>query len=140
MPVSHNHPEAQCEPPVLSMNDEEHSQMESAEIDVLERHVVVIPAEHWDAFEVWAHKPATKIAALEYLARTPPKWKQWIDAPIFTLTLNSLSSKSNSTSSSGGASPNSTARLRKASLSRGAVMKDGSSPEKNARRQPGSKY
>ena len=49
--------------------------LEAAEIDVLERRVVTIPAKHWEAFEEWAHRPAKKIAALEALARKPPKWK-----------------------------------------------------------------
>lgn len=49
--------------------------LEAAEIDVLERRVVTIPAKHWEAFEAWAHRPAKKIAALEALARKPPKWK-----------------------------------------------------------------
>ncbi len=52
------------------MNDREHASIALGEIDALERRVVVIPAEHWDAFEAWAHEPAKKIAALEYLART----------------------------------------------------------------------
>ena len=46
-----------------------------AGIDILERRVVAIPAEHWDTFKAWPLKPATKIAALELLVRTPPKWK-----------------------------------------------------------------
>jgi uncharacterized protein (DUF1778 family) len=49
--------------------------LEAAEIDVLERRVVTIPAKHWEAFEAWAHRPPQKIAALEALARKPPKWK-----------------------------------------------------------------
>jgi hypothetical protein len=75
VPVSHDHPEAQCDPPVLSTNGEDYSQMEAAEIDVLERRTVTIPAEHRDAFEALVRKAATKIAALEYLTRTLPKWK-----------------------------------------------------------------
>jgi uncharacterized protein (DUF1778 family) len=49
--------------------------LEAAEIDVLERRVVTIPAKNWEAFEAWAHKPGQKIAALSKLARKTPKWK-----------------------------------------------------------------
>ena len=49
--------------------------LEAAEVDVLERRVVTIPAGNWEAFEAWAHRPARKVAALEALARKPPKWK-----------------------------------------------------------------
>lgn len=49
--------------------------LDAAEIEFLERRVVTIPAKHWAVFEAWAHKPARKIAALEKLARTPPKWQ-----------------------------------------------------------------
>lgn len=49
--------------------------LEAAEIDVLERRIVAIPAKDWEAFETWAHRPPLKIAALEELARTDPKWR-----------------------------------------------------------------
>jgi uncharacterized protein (DUF1778 family) len=48
--------------------------LEGAEIDVLERRIVSIPARNWEAFEAWASRPAQKIAALEELARTDPEW------------------------------------------------------------------
>jgi len=44
--------------------------------DVLERRIVAIPAKDWEAFEAWAHRPPRKIAALEELARTDPKWRK----------------------------------------------------------------
>jgi uncharacterized protein (DUF1778 family) len=50
--------------------------LEAAEIDVLERRIVAIPAKDWEKFEAWAHRPAEKIAALERLARTDPKWRK----------------------------------------------------------------
>jgi uncharacterized protein (DUF1778 family) len=50
--------------------------LEAAEIDVLERRIVAIPARDWEAFEAWAHRPPRKIAALEELARTDPKWRK----------------------------------------------------------------
>src|SRR6266700_1926395 len=48
--------------------------LEAAEIDVLERRIVAIPAKVWERFESWAAKPARKIAGLNELARRPPTW------------------------------------------------------------------
>jgi uncharacterized protein (DUF1778 family) len=50
--------------------------LEAAEVDVLERRIVTIPAKDWEAFEAWAHRPARKIAALAKLSRTSPVWKK----------------------------------------------------------------
>ena len=50
--------------------------LEAAEIDVMERRVVTIPAKDWEAFEAWAHRPAEKIPALAKLSRTPLKWQK----------------------------------------------------------------
>ena len=50
--------------------------IEAAEIEFLERRVVAIPASDWEAFEAWAHRPARKIAALNKLMRSPPKWRR----------------------------------------------------------------
>jgi uncharacterized protein (DUF1778 family) len=50
--------------------------LEAAEIDVLERSVVTIPAKDWEAFEAWAGRSPRKIAAIEELARTDPKWRR----------------------------------------------------------------
>lgn len=49
--------------------------LEAAEIDMLERPVVTIPAEVWAAFEAWADRPPQKIAVLEELARTDSAWR-----------------------------------------------------------------
>jgi uncharacterized protein (DUF1778 family) len=49
--------------------------LEAAEIDALERRTVTIPAKDWEAFEAWANRPPQKIAELEELARTEPKWR-----------------------------------------------------------------
>jgi uncharacterized protein (DUF1778 family) len=46
--------------------------LEAAEMDMLERPVVTIPARDWEAFEAWADRPPQKIAALEELARADP--------------------------------------------------------------------
>ena len=48
--------------------------VEAAEADVLNRTIVTIPAEHWEAFEAWINRPAEVIPALKKLARvTPPR-------------------------------------------------------------------
>ena len=50
--------------------------LEAAEMDVLERRIVAIPAKDWERFEAWAAKPARKIAGLNELARRPPTWRK----------------------------------------------------------------
>jgi uncharacterized protein (DUF1778 family) len=49
--------------------------VESAEVEVLNRTVVTIPAEHWDSFEAWIRRPPKSIAALTKLARRRPSWE-----------------------------------------------------------------
>lgn len=50
--------------------------LDAAEVDFLDRRVVIIPARDWEAFEAWADRPPEKIAALESLARTAPEWRK----------------------------------------------------------------
>jgi uncharacterized protein (DUF1778 family) len=50
--------------------------LEAAEIDMLERAVVTIPAKDWERFEAWADRPPRKIAPLEELARAEAKWRR----------------------------------------------------------------
>jgi len=50
--------------------------LEAAEIDVLERGVVTIPAKDWEAFEAWVSRPAESIPALKRLARRTPTWER----------------------------------------------------------------
>ncbi len=50
--------------------------LEAAEMDMLERSVVVIPAKDWEAFEAWANRPPRRISALEELAQTAPAWRE----------------------------------------------------------------
>jgi uncharacterized protein (DUF1778 family) len=50
--------------------------LEAAEIDVLERRIVTIPAKDWKRFEAWATRPARKIEGLNELARRPPTWRK----------------------------------------------------------------
>jgi uncharacterized protein (DUF1778 family) len=49
--------------------------LEAAEIDVLDRRIVTIPAEHWEQFEHWVHAPARPVPALQRLAATRPAWQ-----------------------------------------------------------------
>ncbi len=48
--------------------------VDAAEIDVLGRAVVTIPAKDWDAFEAWLDRPASLVPALVDLARKMPSW------------------------------------------------------------------
>lgn len=50
--------------------------IEAAEIDVLERRTVTIPAKDWEAFEAWVNRPAQTIPALKRLARRIPTWER----------------------------------------------------------------
>ena len=50
--------------------------LEAAEIEVLERRIVTIPAKDWERFESWAAKPAREIKGLKELARRPPTWRK----------------------------------------------------------------
>jgi uncharacterized protein (DUF1778 family) len=49
--------------------------LEAAEMDVLDRRIVTIPAEDWEKFESWVNAPAKKVAALRELAETRPAWQ-----------------------------------------------------------------
>jgi uncharacterized protein (DUF1778 family) len=48
--------------------------VEAAEIEVLNRTIVTIPAKDWEAFEVWVARPAETIPALAELAQRVPTW------------------------------------------------------------------
>ena len=50
--------------------------LEAAEVDVLERSIVTIPAKDWEAFEAWVAQPAEAIRALEKLAGKTPTWQR----------------------------------------------------------------
>jgi uncharacterized protein (DUF1778 family) len=50
--------------------------IEAAEVDMLERRIVTIPAKDWERFEAWAARPAREIAGLKDLARKPPTWRK----------------------------------------------------------------
>jgi hypothetical protein len=48
--------------------------LEAAEIDMLERRIVTIPARDWDRFKSWAAQPAREIAGLQELFGITPTW------------------------------------------------------------------
>jgi uncharacterized protein (DUF1778 family) len=50
--------------------------LEAAELEIMERRVVTIPAKDWERFEAWAAQPARDIPALKKLAGTPPPWRK----------------------------------------------------------------
>ena len=50
--------------------------LEAAEVDVLNRTVVTIPAKDWEAFEAWINRSADVIPALKELADMTPFWER----------------------------------------------------------------
>ena len=50
--------------------------LDAAEVDVLERRVVVIPAKDWKKFEDWANRPGHEVKGLKELAGRPPTWRE----------------------------------------------------------------
>ncbi len=48
----------------------------AAEIAVMDRRAVTIPAKDWETFETWARRPGKKNAALAALASHKPRWKK----------------------------------------------------------------
>ena len=48
----------------------------AAEDEILNRSNVIIPAEHWEAFEAWVNGPPKVIPALVELARRKPAWEK----------------------------------------------------------------
>ena len=50
--------------------------VEAAEIEVLHRTIVTIPARDWETFEAWINRPAETIPALVELARRSPTWER----------------------------------------------------------------
>jgi uncharacterized protein (DUF1778 family) len=49
--------------------------VEAAEMEVLNRSTVTIPAESWETFEAWAARPAEALPKLKALMRRGPGWK-----------------------------------------------------------------
>jgi uncharacterized protein (DUF1778 family) len=50
--------------------------VEAAEVDVLNRVIVTIPAKDWEAFESWINRPAETVPGLKKLARLTPTWER----------------------------------------------------------------
>lgn len=50
--------------------------VEAAEIEILERRVITIPAEHWEEFEAWANRPPEEIPGLRELTSRKPTWRR----------------------------------------------------------------
>ncbi|MGI8839213.1 MAG: DUF1778 domain-containing protein [Caulobacteraceae bacterium] len=49
--------------------------LEAAEMEVLERRVVIVPAADWEKAEAWAAAPAKDVPALRRLATAVPAWR-----------------------------------------------------------------
>lgn len=49
--------------------------IEAAEADLLERRIVIIPAEEWEKVEAWVEAPAKDIPALRKLSAARPAWQ-----------------------------------------------------------------
>jgi uncharacterized protein (DUF1778 family) len=50
--------------------------LEAAEVEMLHRSIVTIPAKYWEAFEAWIDRPAEALPALVELARRRPSREQ----------------------------------------------------------------
>jgi uncharacterized protein (DUF1778 family) len=50
--------------------------LDAAELDVMERRLVTIPAKDWKKFEAWANQPPREIEPLKELARKAPTWQK----------------------------------------------------------------
>ncbi len=50
--------------------------VEAAEMEILNRSNVTIPAESWEAFEAWAARPAEDVPGLVDLFNRKPTWER----------------------------------------------------------------
>jgi len=50
--------------------------LEAAEIELMDRRLVTIPAAEWEKFEAWAAAPARDVPELRALAASPPAWRE----------------------------------------------------------------
>src|SRR5262249_11961378 len=50
--------------------------LEAAELEIMERRVVAIPAKDWERFEAWATQPAREITGLKELFAMTPPWRK----------------------------------------------------------------
>lgn len=49
--------------------------IDAAELEILDRRVVTIPAKDWKKFEAWVGAPAKEVPALRKLASSRPVWR-----------------------------------------------------------------
>ncbi len=47
-----------------------------AEMDLMDRRIITIPAEDWDKFMAWAESPPEDVPELRRLAATRPVWEK----------------------------------------------------------------
>jgi uncharacterized protein (DUF1778 family) len=50
--------------------------IEAAELEVMDRRVVSIPAKDWEKFESWLQSPPKEMPALKRLMRKRPSWER----------------------------------------------------------------
>ncbi|RBP15502.1 uncharacterized protein (DUF1778 family) [Roseiarcus fermentans] len=50
--------------------------IEAAEMEVLNRSTITIPAESWEAFEAWLNRPAEDVPGLVDLFQRKPTWER----------------------------------------------------------------
>ena len=50
--------------------------LEAAEMDVLGRSIIIIPAQDWEAFESWIARPAESLPELVKLSQMIPTWER----------------------------------------------------------------
>jgi uncharacterized protein (DUF1778 family) len=50
--------------------------LDAAEIDVMERRAVVIPAEKWEEFEAWLHRPPEVLEKVRAVMRSKSPWEK----------------------------------------------------------------
>lgn len=50
--------------------------LEAAELELMDRRLVTIPAAAWEKFEAWASAPARDVPELRTLADSRPAWRE----------------------------------------------------------------
>jgi uncharacterized protein (DUF1778 family) len=54
--------------------------LDTAELEMIERRVVTIPAKDWKKFVAWADRPAVEIQGLRDLVGKAPTWQSFLEA------------------------------------------------------------
>ncbi len=47
-----------------------------AEMDMMDRRIITIPAEDWEKFEAWVHSPPRELPGLRKLLASRPVWEE----------------------------------------------------------------